>query len=94
MPKSKVLKPCDYSFDGVRAKKALVGDEIDFGDMTAGLASEGYVEAATGKPEVAAPEPAEPVVEPVIEPAVDPEPVVTPEPEVAAPEPKQTRKRR
>lgn len=41
---SKVLRAFDYSFDGITALKANVGDDIDFRDMTVGLAAEGYIE--------------------------------------------------
>lgn len=41
---SKVLRKFDYSFDGVTALTALVGDDIDFKEMTAGLVAEKYIE--------------------------------------------------
>ena len=62
-----VLRAFDYSFDGVTALKAAPGDEIDFRDMTAGLAAEGYVlEVAPPADDVAppAPEPEAPVQSP------------------------------
>lgn len=81
MPKSKVLKPFDYSFDGVTVQKASVGDEIDFLDMTAGLQKEGYVESfGEADPHTEPVVPTVPVVDEVVTgPAVDPAPEVTPE---------------
>lgn len=61
--KSKVLKAFDYAFDGIRVQRANIGDEIDFLDMTDGLAAEGYIEKGT---EVETQAPVEPV-----EPAAD-----------------------
>ncbi len=97
MSKSKVLQSFDYSFDGIHALRALVGDEIDFLDMTDGLAAEGYV---ANIPEVVTPAPEVPVVEPVVDPElvpvvppVEPE-VVVPEVVTPAPEVKPSRKRR
>ena len=89
--KSIVLRPFDYSFDGVRALKALVDQKIDFLDMTDGLTAEGYVAPTEDDEtvdvvvaEVVATEPAvetsvtgvEPVTEPVIEPTTEPAVVV------------------
>lgn len=56
---AKVLRAFDYSFDGVTALKASVGDDIDFLDMTDGLVAEGYVSA-------------EPTQEPAQEPTQEP----------------------
>jgi hypothetical protein len=50
---SKVLRAFDYSFDGITALKANVGDDIDFRDMTVGLAAEGYIELGAPVPQTA-----------------------------------------
>lgn len=95
---SKVLRSFDYSFDGITALKANIGDDIDFGDMTSGLEAEGYVEAGEMPVVVDSGTTVEPVVEPVVETVVEPvvtqivEPVI--EPVVASPAPPPTRKRR
>ena len=92
-----VLRAFDYSFDGVTALKAKVGDDIDFGDMTPGLVAEGYVlevdppaaDVASPEPEPAAPaqsppETEAPAGEPVAaEPAVEPAAAVADAPATA-----------
>lgn len=62
--KSKVLRAFPYAFDGITVLDAKVGDEIDFRDMTDGLAAEGYIEKGSDEPAATTP-----VSEPIEEPA-------------------------
>lgn len=71
---AKVLRAFDYSFDGVTALKAKVGDFIDFGDMTAGLEAEGYIEPGE-EPEALSDAPVQSEPEVVV--AADEPPVAT-----------------
>jgi hypothetical protein len=79
---AKVLRAFDYSFDGVTVLHASVDDDIDFGELSAGLAGEKFIEA--GETSAGSPEPvvetvtetvaetvATPVVETVVTPAVE-----------------------
>ena len=77
---AKVLREFDYSFDGVTALKAKIGDDIDFGDMTVGLVAEDYVaaDAAPVTPAVVNVESTAPDAE--AEPAPEPEPEPKPSP--------------
>ncbi|MNL46185.1 hypothetical protein D3C87_1688720 [compost metagenome] len=43
----RVVKPFPYSEDGLTLVDLNVGDERDFGDLTAGLLAEGWVEVAS-----------------------------------------------
>lgn len=71
----RVVRPFPVSWDGLTLVDLNAGDERDFGEMTAGLLAEGYIEPAESVP-VVDPTP-EPVVEPVVEPsATDAEPAL------------------
>lgn len=79
-----VAKPFDWASDGFTIESLATGDERDFGFLTAGLASEGFVVFGDV---IAAELQAEHVVEPVIEPVVETpatEPVVDPATEAVA----------
>lgn len=41
----RVVRPFPVSWDGLTLVDLSIGDERDFGDMTAGLLAEGYIEA-------------------------------------------------
>jgi len=77
-----VAKPFDWASDGFTIERLATGDERDFGLLTAGLASEGFV--VTDGIVAVEPQQDPVVVEPVIEPAATelaPKPVVEPVPE-------------
>lgn len=62
----RVVRPFPVSWDGLTLVDLIAGDERDFGEMTAGLLAEGYIEPVSGAPVVVA---ERLVVDP---PAVDP----------------------
>lgn len=47
----RVVRPFPVSWDGLTLVDLVVGDERDFGDMTAGLLAEKYIEPVTSEPE-------------------------------------------
>ena len=53
---NRVVKPFSYSEDGLALVDLSIGDERDFGDLAAGLAAEGFIEAAPEHAEAAASE--------------------------------------
>lgn len=46
----KVVKPFPVSWDGLTLVDLSVGDERDFGEMTAGLLAEGYIVPVASAP--------------------------------------------
>lgn len=70
----RVVRPFPVSWDGLTLVDLIVGDERDFGEMTAGLLADGYIEAVVKAPE--------PAFEPTSEPTSEPTPV-TDEPAAA-----------
>jgi len=58
----RVVRPFPVSWDGLTLVDLHAGDERDFGDMTAGLLAEGYIEPVEAAAPVAGVTAAEPVV--------------------------------